>query len=521
MILRDYQTAAVNNLRASLARGNRSPLLTAPTGSGKTIIARALVEGANAKGKRVLFLAPRRELIFQTCEKLESAGIPYGVLMAGQVPRPWEPVQVACVPTLTTRCLRNKTQPLPKADLLIVDEAHWSIAQQTRALLDAYPEAVKVGLTATPARADGRGLGAMYDDLVLGPSVAELTAQGHLVPVRYFAPTKPDLAKVKIVRGDYDQTQLGHRMDDPKLVGDIVANWARIAPTRKTVVFAVNVSHSMHLRDRFLELGVNAEHLDGATPKEQRAAMLQRLRSGETQVLCNCEVLTYGWDEPSISCAVLARPTKSLARYFQMVGRVLRPSEGKADCIAIDHSGAVDEIGFVDEPIQWSLSDRDNVNERHAKAKAKQPGKITCGECATVFSARGTCPNCGTEVPRHFAKPIEVIHAELAELERDKRRTNREWAPHEKRTFYGELLGVQHERGYRHGWAANQYRERLGVWPNAYKDTPALQPSLETRSWVQSRLIRYAKSKTKVQPREVTQAGIRELERSLGMERAI
>src|SRR5581483_7514788 len=287
VILRDYQTAAVNNLRASLARGNRSPLLTAPTGSGKTIIARALVEGANAKGKRVLFLAPRRELIFQTCEKLESAGIPYGVLMAGQVPRPWEPVQVACVPTLTTRCLRNKTQPLPKADLLIVDEAHWSIAQQTRALLDAYPEAVKVGLTATPARADGRGLGAMYDDLVLGPSVAELTAQGHLAPVRYFAPTKPDLAKVKIVRGDYDQTQLGHRMDDPKLVGDIVANWARIAPTRKTVVFAVNVSHSMHLRDRFLELGVNAEHLDGATPKEQRAAMLQRLRSGETQVLCN------------------------------------------------------------------------------------------------------------------------------------------------------------------------------------------------------------------------------------------
>jgi superfamily II DNA or RNA helicase len=467
-----------------------------PTGSGKTIVARALVEGAAAKHKRVLFLAPRRELIFQTCEKLEAVGVSYGVLMAGQVPRRWEPVQVACVSTLTTRCLRNHSMALPAADLVIVDEAHLSIAKQTRALLDAYPGAVKVGLTATPARTDGKGLGAMYDDLVLGPSVAELTALGHLVPVRYFAPTKPDLAKIRVVRGDYDQAALGARMDDPKLVGDIVANWARIAPERKTVVFAVNVSHSMHLRDRFLEIGVTAEHLDGATPKEERAAILKRLRAGETQVLCNCEVLTYGWDEPSIACAVLARPTKSLARYFQMVGRVLRPSDGKADCIAIDHSGAVDEIGFVDEPIVWSLDASDNVNERHAKDREAKPKTITCGECATVFSARGTCPNCGAEVPKHFAKPVEVLNAELAELERDKRRKNREWSNREKRVFHGELLGVQGERGYRYGWAANQYRERFGVWPNAYKDAPVVEPTRETLAWVQSRLIRYAKRKT-------------------------
>lgn len=495
--LRPYQSEAVAALRASLARGNRSPLLVAPTGSGKTIIARAMVEGATAKGKRVLFLAPRRELIFQTCAKLESAGLSYGVIMAGQVPRPWEPVQVACVPTLTTRCLRNKTHRLPHADLLIVDEAHLSLAQETRALLAAYPLAVKVGMTATPARTDGKGLGAAYDDLVLGPSVADLTAQGHLVPVRYFAPTKPDLDRIRIVRGDYDQAQLGHRMDDPKLVGDIVANWARIAPERKTVVFAVNVSHSMHLRDRFCEIGIHAEHLDGSTPKEERAAILQRLRDGKTQVLCNCEVLTYGWDEPSIACAVLARPTKSLARYFQMIGRVLRPSEGKSDCIAIDHSGAVDAIGFVDEPIQWALDDRDNINDRHAKTREKKPSKITCGECATVFSSRGTCPNCGHEVPHHSARSVDVVHAELAELERDKRRKNREFSPHEKRAFYGELLGVQNARGYRHGWASNQYRERFGVWPNAYKDSPALTPTTQTLAWVQSRLIRYAKGKQK------------------------
>lgn len=514
--LRPYQSAAVDALRASLAQGHRSPLLVAPTGSGKTIIARALVEGATAKSKRVLFLAPRRELIFQTCAKLESAGLSYGVIMAGQVPRPWEPVQVACVPTLTTRCLRNKTARLPQADLLIVDEAHLSLAAETRALLAAYPHAVKVGMTATPARTDGKGLGTAYDDLVMGPSVAELTAQGHLVPVRYFAPTKPDLDRIRVVRGDYDQAQLGSRMDDPKLVGDIVANWARIAPDRRTVVFAVNVSHSMHLRDRFLELGVAAEHLDGSTPKEQRAAILQRLRDGKTQVLCNCEVLTYGWDEPSISCAVLARPTKSLARYFQMIGRVLRPFDGKTDCIAIDHSGAVDALGFVDEPIEWMLDDRDNVNERHVKAKQKTPSKITCGECATVFSSRGTCPNCGHEIPHHSAKSVEILHAELAELERDKRRKNRELSGEEKREFFGELKGYARSRGYADGWASHKYRERFGVWPNAYRDAPAMEPGLRTRSWIQSRMIAYTKAKAKVNP-EVTRKGINDLKAAVGM----
>lgn len=497
MSLRPYQSAAVDALRRSIAAGNRAPLLQAPTGSGKTIIAKSITESAQGKGNRVIFLAPRRELIYQTAEKLDSANISYGMVMAGEGRSMFAPVQVACVPTLYHRAIRKERMVLPPADLVIVDEAHLSIAKMTRAVLDAYPNAVKVGLTATPARGDGRGLGLVYDDLVLGPSVAELTEQGYLVPARYFAPTKPDLEGVKVQAGDYNRKQLGHRMDQPQLVGDVVSNWARIAGNRKTVVFSVNVSHSIHLRDRFREAGIAAEHLDGSTDNDERRAILNRIHTGETQVLCNCDVLTYGWDCPPISCAVLARPTKSIVRYLQMVGRVLRPHEGKSDCIVIDHSGAVDEMGFVDEPINWVLSDQDRA-ERAKNGKTEPPKKITCGECGTVFDPARVCPHCGEEVPHErFARAIETTDADLVELDRQKRRNNRNWTREQKADFYGQLLWYAQQHGFKQGWAAHKYREKFSVWPNAHKSQRPVEPTRETLGWVTSRNIAFNKRREK------------------------
>lgn len=490
MSLRNYQIKSINELRAAVSAGHRSPCLVSPTGSGKTIIAKALIEASVARKRRVLFLAPRRELIFQTREKLVHAGIQHGVIMAGETPHPWEPIQLACIPSLAARCLR-RGEPLPEADLILIDEAHLSIAEGTQSLLAAYPHAIKIGLTATPARTDGRGLGLVYSALVMGPTVAELTEQGNLVPARYFAPTKPDLEGVKIQAGDYNAKQLGERMQP--LVGDIVANWLRIARDRKTVVFAVNVAHSMSLCEQFLSAGIAAEHLDGTTPNDERAAILLRLRRGETQVLTNCDVCTYGWDEPSISCAVLARPTKSLARYFQMVGRVLRPFEGKADCIVIDHAGSVDEIGFVDEPVQWSLDTEGKVQDR--QQQTRKVGKITCPDCATVYTGVRICPHCGREPDPRKVRAIDVADGDLTELDRQKKRENREWSTRGKAVFFGELLGLSQERGYSSGWAANQYRQKFGVWPNAHRDQVPLSASAETRAWVKSRLIAYAKSK--------------------------
>jgi len=488
--LRPYQAEAVLALRRSYAAGRRAPVLVMPTGSGKTVVAKALVEGAAAKGRKVLFLAPRRELIFQTCEKLDAAGLGFGVIMAGQNPRPWEPVQVACIPSLLSRCV-VRGERMPQADLVIVDEAHLSIADGTQRVLDAYPDAAKIGLTATPARTDGRGLGAVYDDMVLGPSVAELTAQGYLVPARYFAPSKPDLAGVKIQAGDYNAKQLGERMQP--LVGDVVTNWLRIAAERKTVVFSVNVAHSMALCEQFQAAGIAAEHLDGTTPNDQRAAILQRLRSGKTQVLTNCDVCTYGWDEPSISCAVLARPTKSLARYLQMVGRVLRPFTGKADCLVIDHAGSVDDLGFVDEPIEWTLDADAKVTERGRFEKSKE-SKITCPDCATVYNGR-QCPHCGHEPPARAAKAIAHIDDDLAEIDRAKRRNKREWTHEQKARFFGELRHYAAAKGYADRWVSNRYRERFAEQPNAHKHAQMVPPTAETLSWIRSRQIAWAKSK--------------------------
>lgn len=496
-MLRPYQTAAIADLRTSFAQGNRSPVLVMPTGSGKTLVAAELTRSAREKGSKVLFLAPRRELIFQTSAKLTAAGVRHAIVMAGEPVSLTAPVQVACIPSLHRRAIASDRMPMPLADVVIVDEAHLSISRTTRDVLAKYPKAVKIGMTATPSRADGRGLGEVYDHMVLGPSVAELTAQGFLVPARYYAGSKPDMDGVKIVRGDYDAKQLGGRADNTVLVGDVVSNWARIAGDRKTVVFAVNRAHSRHLAERFSEIGIRAEHLDGQTENEERADILQQLRSGQIQVVTNCDVLTYGWDEPSISCAVLARPTKSIARYLQMVGRVLRPADGKTDCIVIDHAGAVEDIGFVDDEMPWSLDAKGKIQERREAKQKAEPKPLVCGDCGSTFKPAKHCPDCGAEMGSKYTQAIQSIDEDLTEVDRARRRKNREWTPAEKAAFYGELRQYAADHGYKSGWSDRKYQERLSVWPNAYKHAPLKQPTPETLGWIKHSQIRYAKSKAR------------------------
>lgn len=491
--LRPYQISAVNDLRASIIAGHRRPLLQAPTGSGKTIVAREITQAAVEKGSRVLFLAPRRELIFQTAAKLDAVGLPHGVLMAGVNPDPTGRVQVASIPTLYSRCIK-RNHPLPPADLVLVDEAHLAITRSTLAVLDRYAGRPIVGLTATPARGDGRGLGEVFDDLVFGPSVAALVEGGFLVPQRYYAPYAPDLAGVRIRQGDYEVRGLAERLDNAKLVGDVVTNWLRLASDRQTVVFAINIAHSMHLCERFVEEGVRAEHLDANTPNQERSEILQRTVAGETQVLCNCFLLSYGWDCPPISCAVLARPTKSLVLFMQMVGRVLRPSPGKQDALILDHAGAVGELGFVDEEMPWSLDGKTKLGERLEEARKKEAKEpITCQQCHAVYSRQLVCPECGWK-PERKGKPVDFLDGDLTEIKRGKRAKKRVYTHEEKRSWFSQLVRIGYERGYKNGWASNKYREKFGVWPTS-KPGPAAEVSPEVRSWVKSRQIAWAKRK--------------------------
>ena len=308
--LRPYQRDVIAKCDRVIAAGKRCIIIVAPTGSGKTIKAVAIIKTAVNNGQRVLVLAHTREIIKQTSEKLFAHDIPHGIIQAGFMTRRDEAVQVASIQTLWVRAMRMQRMDMPPANLLIIDEAHHCPANTYRKIIAAYPEAVLLGLTATPCRGDGRGLGGIFDAIVECPQVAELIEQKYLVKTRVFAPAEPDLKGVETRVGDYVESQLAERMDRAGLIGDIVTHYHKYGERRKTVCFAVNVAHSVHIRDEFIKSGVRAEHVDGTMPKPERDAALARLESGATELITNCMVLTEGWDMPEVSCCILARPTK-------------------------------------------------------------------------------------------------------------------------------------------------------------------------------------------------------------------
>jgi superfamily II DNA or RNA helicase len=366
-------------------------------------------------------------------------------------------------------------------------------------LIQAYPNAVILGLTATPCRTGGRGLGNVFETLIKCPSVAELIRSGHLVPPKIYAPMRPDLSGISIARGDYIESQLAQRMNTAPLVGDIVEHWHRLGKGRPTVVFTVNVPHSVHLRNEFRRSGILAEHIDGSTPIEERKSILARFATGSVDVVCNCAVLTEGWDRPEASCLILARPTRSLVLYLQTVGRVLRPALGKTDALILDHSGAVFVHGFPDDEIAWALhEDKRAENISHVKrgTDPHAPALTTCPECSAVRFEGKPCTLCGWHPVRN-AKAIEVANGELGEVSRDQ--TVHVSLP-DKLTFYRELSGILAEKRRRNptikdGWAAAKFKEKFGHWPPFdWRSAEPLTPSPATRSWVRSRDIAYAKA---------------------------
>jgi superfamily II DNA or RNA helicase len=493
--LRPYQVDAIEQLKGKVARGLRRLLLIAPTGSGKTVIAATLIAEAVAAGKDVVLVTHRRELTEQTSRKLYDIGVDHGIVQAGFPSRPGEKVQVCSVQTLHARAVRSCQISLPPADLLIIDEAHHVRSPTYMQLIEAYPNAAIVGLTATPCRGDGRGLGNAFQSLVECPGVAELTRLGYLVPVQIFAPVRPDLSGVRIERGDYVESQLAQRMNTAPLVGDIVTHWHRLAERRRSVVFTVNVAHSAHIRDEFRRSGVLAEHIDGSTALDERKAILAGLKAGIVDIVCNCAVLTEGWDRPETSCLILARPTRSLGLFRQMVGRILRPAPGKADAIILDHSGAVFQHGFPDDEIVWTLhEDRRVENKAHAARGTYQaPALTTCPECAAVRFEGRPCPVCGWH-PVTKPRRVKVADGELGRVDRQRHVEAAQPRREEKLRFHRQLAYIARERGYRDGWIAHKYKERFGIWPPTPLDVEPLAPSLEIRSWVRSRQIAYAKS---------------------------
>ena len=493
MELRQYQKDTLNNVVRSYQAGHRKIILQAATGSGKTIMACAMIQHYVGKGLNIMFLAHRRELIIQCSNKLGDFGLTHGIIMADITPNIFASIQVASIDTLRARAINKKKMELPKADLIIIDEAHRSMSPTYLKLMEKYPKALVLGLTATPVRGDGDGLGNVYSDMVQAPSIKELTKQGHLVEAVYYAPSIPDLKGVGTIAGDYNSKDLEERMDRVNLVGDVISTWKHIGKGKPTIVFASGVKHSMNLCNTFLEQGIKAAHLDGGTPTKQRVEILSKFQSGEITVICNCMVLTEGFDAPAATVCVLARPTKSLSLYIQMVGRVLRPHPDKEHAIIIDHSGAVYTHGFATDDQDWKLTKGKAEDRERTEGDAKEENSTTCEGCFQVFKGSNICPNCGT-INKSRDKYVAFIEAELGLVNKVTRKVEKkeQYGEGFRKKFYSELLGHAIVKGYKVGWAAMKFKERFKTYP-AFGETPAMEPSKETKSYIRHLQIKHAK----------------------------
>jgi DNA repair protein RadD len=490
--LHQFQQDAVAEIERRIAEGRRRPLLVAPTGAGKTVIASELIRRWIVQYRRVLFLAHRREIIDQTSAKLTVNGVRHGIIMSQVSPRPMEAVQVASIDTLLVRGVRSSAMDLPPADLVIFDEAHRARGRTREHLISLYPEAALLGMTATPCRGDGRGLGNLFDVMIECPQVADLIVGGYLVKSRVYAPVNPDLKGVRVEKGDYVISQLAGRMNTERLVGNIVEHWYKHGEGRPTVAFAVDVAHSVAIRNQFLGAGVRAEHLDGETPLPERADILARLASGETKVVSNCMVLTEGWDCPPVGCTILARPTKQMGLFRQMVGRVLRPADGKPDAVILDHSGAVFRHGLPEDHVEWTLDvDGRAAAPVHEKRKAgKEPALRECPSCKAVM-IKPPCSACGW-MPEPKARNIDFEDGRLGLVVGGKARAQA-YTNEEKARWYQMLIGEALRRGKKPGWAWYLFKDKFGHEPDRFWNRTALAPAPEVSSYVRSRLIAYAK----------------------------
>jgi DNA repair protein RadD len=465
--LRPYQLQAIASLRTLLRTGLKRLVLVAPTGSGKTVIASEIIRSATARGSKVVFIAPRREIIDQTVDKLARFNVPAGVIMADDPRKADHLTQVCTVQTLARRAT------LPPAQIVILDEAHHALSDSYRKVLASYPDAIVLGLTATPWRTDRLGLADMFQGHVVAATPGQLIADGSLVNYLAYAYDAPDLHEVPVVAGDYQARGLELACNTKVLVGSVVREYLAHAAPRRALCFPVSIAHSQALTAEFQAAGVAAEHLDCKTRKDERRAILARLRTGETLVVSSVGVLVEGFDEPSAEVAILARPTKSLTLHLQMLGRVLRPAPGKERAIVHDHAGNLLRLGLPDDERSYDLlSTPKRVKELH-----------TCPLCMAVFGAlrEGRCPNCG-EAIAPVAEPVTAKKARRtsAEVEGERiaadeiRRRRAEaglviqqgaTTGNRKADEFLRLCAEAESKGYKRNYAHVAFKARFGHWP--------------------------------------------------------
>ena len=457
LTLRPYQQTIVDKLRDAYRQGFRAPILSSPVASGKMVMFAFITEGAAAMGKRVTILTHRRELLLQGSRGLMEIGVPHGIIAPGHS-MTRDNVQVASKDSLVRRLDRVQAP-----DLIVLDESHHCVNGSTWGkILDAYPSAKLLGVTATPSRLDGRGLGVKsggyFDTMVHGPSVGKLIELGFLSrPVVYAPPIQYETKGMRKRFGDYVASDVAERLDKPTITGCAVQHYQRICPGVPAIAFCASVAHAEHVAEQFNAAGIDSVSVDGTLPDAVRRSRIDDLASGGIKVLASCDLISEGLDIPVVTAAILLRPTQSTGLFIQQVGRAMRIHPGKKNAIILDHVGNTHQHGLPDEEREWSL-DGDN-NGKRAEAGEVNP-YVQCDNCYRMYTRLELkCPECGHErtVQQRELEQIEGELEEIREVERKKIQLRREEG---MCGSLEELKELGRARGYKPGWAWIRWQSR-------------------------------------------------------------
>jgi superfamily II DNA or RNA helicase len=413
MELRDYQQQCIDDLRAAFGKKHRRVLLVAPTGAGKTVMFSYLTQKLTERGNRVLLLAHRDFLLDQIGGTLARFGIPHGFIAAKRKRELCHLTQVAGVHTLKNRIQKIAWQP----DWIICDEAHHAIAGSWNTILAAYPAARVVGVTATPQRLDGKGLGDIFDHMVLGPRVQDLMDGGFLSRVRYYSPKTVSTEGMRTRMGEYDKAETERAVNTRGVTGHAVEWYRKVCNNAPAIAFCASIAHSENVAEGFRAAGYRWQALHSRMSYADNQAAIQKLGNGELHGVSSCDIISEGFDVPVVTAAILLRPTQSLGLHLQQIGRVLRPALGKERAIVIDHVGNVAHSRKKDWEINHGRAEDDRVWSLDGREKEKGEGTVKlCPECFAMIPGGCTiCPECGEELEKKRGE-LPQLDGNLEEL---------------------------------------------------------------------------------------------------------
>ncbi len=484
MQLRDYQVDVKNKIREAFKKGFKSPLCVLPTGAGKTVIASDLCASVNRNSKKAAFIAHRQELILQTSLTMARMGIEHNFVATKSVEQyakklHWEnfskcfynPLAKTTIISVQAMARRIKAgKAVSHYDLLIIDEAHHTAAGQWATVIEYYEKSFIIGMTATPERLDGKGLGieagGVFDTLIQGPTIGELINRGNLTQPKIMAPPiQLELSGIRTKMGDYNLKDVEEKIEQASITGDVIEHYKAHALNIPTVAFCPSVKYASYLADEFKAAGISATSIDGKMSDIERRDAIEGLGNGKYKVLTSCEIISEGTDIPIIGAAILLRPTQSLALYMQQVGRALRPYPGKEHSLILDHVGNCFRHGSPTDAREWSLAGRKKRRSKKIDEFLKDINIRTCPNCFEIYEVRfKNCPSCGAGYKAQERKEIKHIDGELTEIDEtviQKIKLQRKKEERQAKTEV-ELIEIGKSRGYKspHNWAYHKIRAR-------------------------------------------------------------